>query len=103
MTDKIRTQQGRVISDKMDKSIVVAIERMVKHPIYGKFIKQGSLYEVNINGSTRRLMEEKLAQGKFTCEFFDSAFEEVYHLLVSWSLPRFLRRLNQSMEFRTPQ
>ena len=39
MTDKIRTQQGRVISDKMDKSIVVAIERMVKHPIYGKFIK----------------------------------------------------------------
>ncbi|ASK77992.1 30S ribosomal protein S17 [Paraphotobacterium marinum] len=40
MTDKIRTQQGRVISDKMDKSIVVAIERMVKHPIYGKFIKR---------------------------------------------------------------
>lgn len=40
MTEKIRTQQGRVISDKMDKSIVVAIERMVKHPIYGKFIKR---------------------------------------------------------------
>ena len=40
MTDKIRTQQGRVISDKMDKSIVVALERMVKHQIYGKFIKR---------------------------------------------------------------
>ncbi|CZF80462.1 30S ribosomal protein S17 [Grimontia sp. AD028] len=40
MSDKIRTQQGRVISDKMDKSIVVAIERQVKHPIYGKFIKR---------------------------------------------------------------
>ncbi len=40
MTDKIRTLQGRVISDKMDKSIVVAIERKVKHPIYGKFIKR---------------------------------------------------------------
>ena len=40
MTDKIRTLQGRVISDKMDKSIVVEIERKVKHPIYGKFIKR---------------------------------------------------------------
>ena len=40
MSEKIRTMQGRVISDKMDKSIVVAIERQVKHPIYGKFIKR---------------------------------------------------------------
>ncbi|AZL83785.1 MULTISPECIES: 30S ribosomal protein S17 [Aliivibrio] len=40
MSEKIRTMQGRVISDKMDKSIVVAIERMVKHPIYGKYIKR---------------------------------------------------------------
>ncbi|GAA5645680.1 MULTISPECIES: 30S ribosomal protein S17 [Vibrio] len=40
MSDKIRTQQGRVVSDKMDKSIVVAIERFVKHPIYGKYVKR---------------------------------------------------------------
>ncbi|KAB2823885.1 30S ribosomal protein S17 [Aliivibrio sp. S4TY2] len=40
MSEKIRTMQGRVVSDKMDKSIVVAIERMVKHPIYGKYIKR---------------------------------------------------------------
>jgi small subunit ribosomal protein S17 len=40
MSDKIRTQTGRVVSDKMDKSIVVAIERFVKHPIYGKFVKR---------------------------------------------------------------
>jgi small subunit ribosomal protein S17 len=40
MSDKIRTMQGRVVSNKMDKSIVVAIERMVKHPIYGKFVKR---------------------------------------------------------------
>ena len=39
MTDKIRTLQGRVVSDKMDKSITVAIERKVKHPIYGKTYK----------------------------------------------------------------
>ncbi len=40
MSDKIRTQQGRVTSDKMDKSITVAIERFVKHPIYGKYVKR---------------------------------------------------------------
>jgi small subunit ribosomal protein S17 len=31
---------GIVVSDKMDKSIVVEIKRMVKHPIYGKFVKR---------------------------------------------------------------
>ena len=40
MSETNRIQQGRVVSDKMDKSIVVAIERSVKHPIYGKFIKR---------------------------------------------------------------
>ncbi|MFS1703199.1 30S ribosomal protein S17 [Aestuariibacter sp. GS-14] len=37
---KIRTVQGRVVSNKMDKTITVAVERFVKHPIYGKFIKR---------------------------------------------------------------
>ncbi|WP_299693920.1 30S ribosomal protein S17 [uncultured Vibrio sp.] len=40
MSETNRIQQGRVVSDKMDKSIVVAIERTVKHPIYGKFVKR---------------------------------------------------------------
>ncbi|WP_345849248.1 30S ribosomal protein S17 [Shewanella algae] len=40
MSEKIRTLQGKVISDKMDKSISVAVERQVKHPIYGKYIKR---------------------------------------------------------------
>lgn len=44
---KIRTQQGRVISDKMDKSITVAIERKVKHPLYGKFIKRTTKLHVH--------------------------------------------------------
>ena len=35
-----RTVQGRVVSNKMDKTITVAVERKVKHPIYGKFIKR---------------------------------------------------------------
>ena len=36
----IRTVQGRVVSNKGDKTIVVAVERKVKHPSYGKFIKR---------------------------------------------------------------
>lgn len=37
---KIRTVQGTVVSDKMDKTAVIAVVRQVKHPIYGKFIKR---------------------------------------------------------------
>lgn len=42
-----RTVIGTVISDKMDKSIVVAIERRVKHPIYGKFVKKTTKLHVH--------------------------------------------------------
>ena len=35
-----KTKIGRVISDKMDKTIVVAIEESVKHPLYGKVVKK---------------------------------------------------------------
>ena len=39
---KIRTLQGVVVSNKMDKSIVVMIERRVKHPMYGKYITRST-------------------------------------------------------------
>ena len=39
---KARTAAGRVVSNKMDKSIVVLIERRVKHPVYGKIIKRST-------------------------------------------------------------
>jgi small subunit ribosomal protein S17 len=43
MSDKnVRTVQGRVVSNKMDKTITVMIERFVKHPIYGKFMKRST-------------------------------------------------------------
>ena len=35
-----KTRVGKVISDKMDKTVVVAIEDNVKHPVYGKIIKR---------------------------------------------------------------
>ncbi len=31
---------GRVVSDKMDKSITIAVDRKVKHPLYGKFVQK---------------------------------------------------------------
>ena len=37
-----RTLQGRVVSDKMDNTITVLIERRVKHPIYGKFVRRST-------------------------------------------------------------
>ncbi len=37
-----RTIVGRVVSDKMDKTVSVAIERTVKHPVYGKYIRRTS-------------------------------------------------------------
>ena len=35
-----RTIVGRVVSDKMDKTVSVAIERLIKHPVYGKYIRR---------------------------------------------------------------
>ena len=35
-----KTRVGKVVSDKMDKTIVVAIENNVKHPLYGKIVKR---------------------------------------------------------------
>jgi len=35
-----KTRRGKVVSDKMDKTIVVAVEDHVKHPLYGKIMKE---------------------------------------------------------------
>jgi len=39
---KVRTISGRVVSNKMDKSITVLVERVVKHPVYGKYVKRST-------------------------------------------------------------
>lgn len=38
----VRTLTGKVVSNKMDKTITVLIERRVKHPIYGKYVKRST-------------------------------------------------------------
>ena len=35
-----RAVTGRVISDKMDKTVSVSVERLIKHPVYGKYIRR---------------------------------------------------------------
>lgn len=41
-TKVLRIQTGSVVSDKMDKSATLLIERKVKHPLYGKFVKKST-------------------------------------------------------------
>jgi small subunit ribosomal protein S17 len=56
---------GKVVSNKMEKSIVIAVERKIKHPMYGKFMKRTTklmahdeLNQCNI-GDTVRVMETR--------------------------------------------
>jgi len=60
-----KTRTGTVSSNKMDKTITVAVERRVKHPIYGKFVKKTTRFhahdeknECNI-GDVVRIMETR--------------------------------------------
>lgn len=46
-TTKAKILKGVVTSDKMDKTVVVAVNRLVKHPKYGKFIKQTKKYKAH--------------------------------------------------------
>ena len=63
---KLRKERiGIVTSDKMDKSVVVAVERKVKHPKYGKFVKKTTKFvahdeknDCNI-GDTVKIMESR--------------------------------------------
>lgn len=58
-----KERTGVVVSNKMDKSIVVAVKRKVKHPIYGKFVNKTTKFvahdETNDcgEGDTVRIME----------------------------------------------
>ncbi|MBF0421497.1 MAG: 30S ribosomal protein S17 [Magnetococcales bacterium] len=42
-----RVLQGVVVSDKMDKTVVVLVERRVRHPLYGKIIRRSKKYKAH--------------------------------------------------------
>ena len=60
-----KTRIGLVTSNRMDKTITVAIERRVKHPIYGKFVKKTTKFHAHDEknectiGDTVRIMETR--------------------------------------------
>jgi small subunit ribosomal protein S17 len=60
-----KSRIGLVTSDKMDKTITVAIERKVKHPFYGKFLKKTTKFHAHDEtnqcgiGDTVRIMETR--------------------------------------------
>ena len=45
--NNVRKITGKVVSNKMDKTIAVLVERYVKHPVYGKYIRRSSKYLVH--------------------------------------------------------
>lgn len=42
-----KTQVGIVVSDKMDKTVVVRVSHLVKHPVYNKYIKRSAKYKAH--------------------------------------------------------
>ena len=59
------TRTGKVVSDKMDKTVVVAIQSKVKHPIYGKTVNRTAKFKAHDEknecgvGDTVRIMETR--------------------------------------------
>jgi small subunit ribosomal protein S17 len=47
-----RVLTGTVVSDKTDKTVVVLVERRVKHPLYGKIIRRSKKYHAHDEGNT---------------------------------------------------
>jgi len=65
-TRKLRKERiGVVVSNKMDKTIVITVERKVKHPMYGKFVKRRKKFTAHDEentcniGDTVRIMETR--------------------------------------------
>jgi small subunit ribosomal protein S17 len=60
-----KTRIGKVVRDKMEKTIVVAIERKVKHPVYGRYVRRRTKFKVHDEkneckvGDTIRFMETR--------------------------------------------
>ena len=52
-----RVLTGTVVSDKTDKTVVVSVERKVKHPLYGKIIRRSKKYHAHDEANTFRAGE----------------------------------------------
>ncbi len=55
MAGKRRTKVGRVISDKMDKTVVVSVERLRRHPIYKRVVRLSSKFKAHDEENSARV------------------------------------------------
>ncbi len=55
MQGKRRSKVGRVVSDKMDKTVVVSVERLRRHPIYKRVVRLSSKFKVHDGENTARV------------------------------------------------
>jgi small subunit ribosomal protein S17 len=55
-----KTQIGVVVSDKMDKTVVVKIDRLVKHPVYNKYIKRAATYKAHDDSNSCKVGDRVL-------------------------------------------
>ena len=55
MQGKRRTKVGRVVSDKMDKTVVVSVERLRRHPIYKRVVRLSSKFKAHDEENSARV------------------------------------------------
>ena len=85
-TSKVaRTLRGRVVSDKMQKACVVAVERHVKHPIYGKILKRTTKFHVQDR--------ENIAQ---TGDFVEIKECRPVAKTIAWTLVRVIEKVKKA-------
>ena len=74
---KVKTILAKVLSNKMDKSATVIVERQIKHPVNGKFIKRTSKYHIHDENNECEVGQQvKIQPGKVLYEM-EGVSEEV--------------------------
>ncbi len=83
-----KVYQGRVVSDKMDKTITVAVETKKNHPIYGKRMNYSKKYKVHDENNTAkvgdivRIMETRPLSATKRFPFVGSSRRSSYYLIT---------------------
>ena len=83
---KMRTVTGTVVSDKMNKTITVRDERLVKHPLYGKYVRRSTKYKAHDERNEAREGDR-----------VEILFTRPVSKTKSWRLLRVLRRAGEEV------
>ena len=82
----MRTVTGTVVSDRMDKTITVRDERLVKHPLYGKYVRRSTKYKAHDERNEAREGDR-----------VEILFTRPVSKTKSWRLLRVLRRAGEEV------